>query len=230
MLPAVILAGGLATRLRPLTETIPKSLIEIQGEPFLAHQLRLLRGRGIREIVMCVGYLGEMVQQFAGDGERFGVHIQYSFDGPKLLGTGGAVRQALDLLGPAFFVFYGDSYLPCDYARVERVFEDSGKQGLMTVYRNEGQFDTSNVEFSEGRILAYDKVHLTPAMQYIDYGLGVFRREVFAGIAADEVCDLASIYQDLLAEGQLAACEIQERFYEIGSRQGIEDLVNSGLL
>src|SRR4051794_4872944 len=139
-LPVAILAGGLATRLRPLTETIPKSLVEVAGEPFLAHQLRLLHSHGIRRATLCVGYLGEMVREFAGDGARFGMEVTYSFDGPELRGTAGAVRQALPLLGPAFFVLYGDSYLPCDYAAVERAFLESGKLGLMTVFRNEGQW------------------------------------------------------------------------------------------
>src|SRR5262245_12440836 len=120
MLPAAILAGGLATRLRPITEKIPKALIEINGEPFLAHQLRLLRGNGIERVVICAGYLGEQIRGFAGNGNRFQLHIDYSFDGPVLLGTGGALRRALGLLGPAFFVIYGDSYLTCDYAAVER--------------------------------------------------------------------------------------------------------------
>src|ERR1041385_7195439 len=127
MLPVAILAGGLATRLRPVTEKIPKSLVEINGEPFLAHQLRLLASRGIRRVTLCVGYLGEMVEAFAGDGGRFGLEVTYSPDGPQLRGTGGAVAQALPLLGEDFFVLYGDSYLPCDYAAVERAFHEGGR-------------------------------------------------------------------------------------------------------
>ena len=223
MLPAAILAGGLATRLRPLTETIPKSLIEVAGEPFLAHQLRLLKSRGIDHVVLCLGYLGEMVQAFAGGGESFGLKIDYSFDGPTLLGTAGALRQALPFLGENFFVLYGDSYLPCDYQAIETVFLKSGKQGLMTVFPNEGQWDTSNVEFSGGKILRYDKRARTPAMRHIDYGLGVFRRSVFDALP-EGFHDLASVYQDLLARNELAAVELPERFYEIGSPAGIEEL------
>ncbi len=219
-----ILAGGLATRLRPVTEKIPKSLIEINGEPFLAHQLRLLHSRGVRRAVLCLGYLGEMVRDYAGTGERFGVELEYSFDGPVLRGTGGAIHQALPLLGETFFVLYGDSYLPCDYARVQQAFEHGGKAALMTVYRNEGQWDSSNVEFTEERILAYDKRARTPRMRYIDYGLGVFSRRAFEGLEPGSVCDLAEIYQKLLAAGDLAGLEVAERFYEIGSREGIEDL------
>lgn len=224
MLPCAILCGGLATRLRPVTETIPKALISINGEPFLHHQLKLLRSRGITEIVLCVGYLGEMVQAFGGDGSRFGVTLRYSFDGPKLLGTGGAIRQALPLLGQAFFVLYGDSYLECDYHAVDSSLAASQKRGLMTIFRNEGNFDTSNVEASDGIILRYDKKQRTPAMQYIDYGLGAFHRSVFEEQPAEEVIDLASVYQGLLAQGQLAAFEVTQRFYEIGSPDGIKDL------
>lgn len=224
MLPTAILAGGLATRLRPVTETIPKALIEINGEPFLAHQLRLLRARGIERVVLCLGYRGEQVREFAGDGAAFGVHLDYSFDGPTLLGTAGALRRALPLLGDAFFVVYGDSFLPCDYAAAERAFSASGKLGLMTVYRNEGQFDTSNVEFADGRILVYDKRRRTPRMRHIDYGLGAFRAAAFAGLPDDRPSDLASLYQDLLARDQLEALEIPGRFYEIGSFEGIREL------
>jgi NDP-sugar pyrophosphorylase family protein len=223
-LPVAILSGGLATRLRPVTEKIPKALIEINGEPFLAHQLRLLHARGIRRAVLCVGHLGEMIRDFAGAGEQFGVELQYSFDGPVLRGTGGAIHQALPLLGETFFVLYGDSYLPCDYARVQEAFESSGKRGLMTVYHNSDQWDSSNVEFSDGRILAYDKRARTARMRHIDYGLGAFSGSAFEGLAPGAVCDLAEVYQKLLAANELAGCEIQERFYEIGSREGIEDL------
>ena len=224
MLPIAILAGGLATRLRPITETIPKALIEIAGEPFLGHQLRLLRAGGIREVVLCVGYLGEQVRDYAGDGSAFGLHVEYSFDGPQLLGTAGAIKRAVPLLGDAFLVVYGDSYLPCDYDAVARAFANSGKLGLMTVFRNHGQWDTSNVEFSQGRILAYDKANRTPRMQYIDYGLGAFRREAFDAVPDDRPHDLAAVYQSLLREDQLSAWESPERFYEIGSQDGIREL------
>jgi N-acetyl-alpha-D-muramate 1-phosphate uridylyltransferase len=224
MLPVAILAGGLATRLRPITERIPKALVEINGEPFIAHQLRLLYARGIRRVVLCVGYLGEMVRQFVREGQAFGLEVKYSFDGPVLRGTAGAIHEALPLLGRAFFVLYGDSYLPCDYAGVEEAFVRSGKMGLMTVFRNDGQWDSSNVEFAAGRILAYDKRNPTPRMRYIDYGLGVFERHAFEALAPDSVYDLATIYQDLLAGDELAAYEVEERFYEIGSADGIEAL------
>ena len=221
MLPVAILAGGLATRLRPITEKIPKALVDIEGEPFIAHQLRLLRSRGVERVVLCVGYLGEKVRDWLGDGKRFGVAVHYSFDGDRLLGTGGALRRALPLRGGPFFVLYGDSYLPCDYAAVERAYAAAGKPALMTVFRNAGQWDTSNVEFRDGRIVAYRKRDLTPAMQHIDYGLGVLNPALFDETAA-EVFDLAELYERLAREGRLAACEVFERFYEAGSFAGLE--------
>jgi NDP-sugar pyrophosphorylase family protein len=224
MLPVVILAGGQATRLRPVTESIPKSLVEVGGEPFLAKQLRLLHSNGIDQAVLCIGYRGEMIRQYAGDGARFGMRIQYSEDGPSLLGTGGAIARALPLVGERFFTVYGDSYLPCDYAGVQGAFLASGKLGLMTVFRNEDRWDTSNVEFSDGQLLAYDKKNPTPRMAHIDYGLGVFHRSAFAGLTDGEPYDLAFVYQDLLARGELAGFEVFERFYEIGSFAGIEEL------
>jgi len=222
--PVAILAGGLATRLRPVTETIPKALIEVAGEPFLAHQLRLLREYGFARVVMLVGYLGEQIQEFAGDGQDFGLEVEYVFDGPRLLGTAGALKRALPVLGEEFAVVYGDSYLRCDYAAAIEAFRASGKLGLMTVYRNEGQWDTSNVEFAEGHILAYDKANRTPAMLHIDYGLGAFRSAALDGVPEGAPHDLATLYQELLRRGELAAWESTERFYEIGSLQGIGDL------
>jgi NDP-sugar pyrophosphorylase family protein len=219
--PVAILAGGLGTRLYPLTERIPKALVEVNGEPFLAHQLRLLRARGIERVVLCIGQHGERIREYAGDGARFGFEIEYSFDGPVLRGTAGAVRNALPLLGDAFFVVYGDSYLPCSYRDVAEAFRAAGQPGLMTVFRNEGRWDTSNVEFAGGRILAYDKKDRTARMRYIDYGLGVFSRAAFEG---PERADLAEVYGDLLQSGQLAAVEVHERFYEVGSYEGIAEL------
>ena len=224
MLQCVVLCGGLATRLRPITETIPKSLISINSEPFLSHQLRLLRSQGVQDAVLCVGYLGEMIQEFAGDGSRFGMRLTYSFDGPSLRGTAGAIRNALPLLDESFFVLYGDSYLPCNYGSVLETFLTSGRPAVMTIYRNQGQYDSSNVEAAAGLILRYDKRDRTPAMQYIDYGLGVFRRSVFEQLPASVEDDLAQVYQRVLANGSLASHEVRQRFYEIGSKQGISDL------
>jgi N-acetyl-alpha-D-muramate 1-phosphate uridylyltransferase len=221
MLPVAILAGGLATRLQTLTEKTPKSLIPIAGEPFIAHQLRLLKRNGIQHVILCVGHLGEMVESAVANGSAFGMNIEYSYDGEKLLGTAGAIRQALPKLGDNFFVVYGDSYLPCDYSAIEQEFSHRGKLGLMTVFRNENQWDTSNVEFDQGRILAYSKTNRTPRMNYIDYGLGVFEREAFTRTTGS---DLADVYSGLLREDQLSAFEVGERFYEIGSPAGLKEL------
>jgi N-acetyl-alpha-D-muramate 1-phosphate uridylyltransferase len=221
LLPVAILAGGLGTRLHPVTVQLPKALVEIHGEPFLAHQLRLLRSRGIARVVLCIGQHGARIRDYAGDGARFGLTIDYSSDGPVLRGTAGAIRQALPLLGDAFFVLYGDSYLPCSYADVEQAFRTAGQPGLMTIHRNAGRWDTSNVEFAGGRITAYDKENRTPRMQYIDYGLGVFTAAAFL---ETQPADLAGVYQELLCRNQLAACEVPERFYEIGSFEGIREL------
>ncbi len=219
-LPVAILAGGLATRIRPLTEKIPKALVEIAGEPFLAHQLRLLKAHGIWHVVLCLGYRGEMVEEYAGSGARFGLRIDYAFDGPTLRGTAGALRNALPLLGDRFLVLYGDSYLPCDYQAVERAFLASGKPALMTVFPNDNQWDTSNVEFSEGRLIAYSKKDRTARMRHIDYGLGALHRSALDGPGDD----LAQVYEALVRAGQLAGYEVPERFYEIGSFAGIQEL------
>lgn len=223
MPPVAILSGGLATRMRPLTATIPKALIELNGEPFIAHQLRLLSSRGIERAVVCVGYLGEMIRDFVGDGTRFGLHVEVLFDGPELLGTAGAIRHVLPLLDENFFVLYGDSYLPCDYSAVASAFLRSGKRGLMTVFLNEGKFDASNVEYRDGQIVRYDKKNTTPEMRYVDYGLGAFRADVFAELREGIPCDLATVYQNLLSAGDLAAFEVRERFYETGSLRGLEE-------
>jgi NDP-sugar pyrophosphorylase family protein len=223
-IPVAILAGGLATRLRPITEKIPKSLVSVAGRPFLAHQLELLHARGIRRAVLCLGHLGEMIQSEFGDGRAFGVRLDYSFDGPKLLGTGGAIRQALPLLGHEFFVLYGDSYLPVEYLPIAEFFRHSGKLGCMTVYRNEGRYDTSNVVFHDGEIAVYDKKNRPPEMRHIDYGLSLFQASVFAAGSADRPFDLAEVMGRLVREKQLAGYEVRERFYEIGSPAGLAEL------
>jgi NDP-sugar pyrophosphorylase family protein len=223
-LPVALLAGGMATRLRPITEKIPKLLVEVAGEPFFSHQLRLLKNNGLTKIVLCVGYLGEMIVEHYGDGSNWGVDIQYSFDGEKLLGTGGAIIRALPKLGEAFYVLYGDSYLPIDYQAVGRAFLASGKLGLMTVFENHGAFDTSNVWFEDGHIRLYSKQAMHPQMKHIDYGLGLFRSAAFVDLPRDQVVDLAAVQTDLVTRDQLAGYEMKERFYEIGSHSGLDEL------
>ncbi|PZR76838.1 MAG: nucleotidyl transferase [Chthoniobacterales bacterium] len=224
MSPAAILAGGLATRLRPITETIPKALVSVAGQPFLAHQLRLLHAAGVRQVVLCVGYRGEMIEEEFGDGAAFGIELKYSFDGPNLLGTGGAIKKALPLLGEEFMVLYGDSYLPVDYAEPARAFARSGKLGLMTVFKNESRWEPSNVWFEAGEIKQYDKRNLVPEMKHIDYGVGFLRAEALAHRPEEKAFGLADVYQDLVREKQLAGYEVSQRFYEIGSPQGLAEL------
>ena len=223
MFSVAILAGGLATRLRPMTEEIPKSLIEVAGKPFICHQLDYLRKQGINSVVLCIGFLGEMIQEVVGNGSRWDMHVNYSIDGPALLGTGGALRRALPLLGEHFFILYGDSYLPIDFADVEKTYLASSKKGLMTVLKNQNRWDKSNVEFNADQITEYNKTIIRPQMHYIDYGLSILQSTVLQAYPARQPFDLSKIYNDLSLVGELAGYEVFERFYEIGSHQGIVD-------
>jgi len=223
MLPVAILAGGLATRLRPLTETVPKALLDVAGEPFIFRQLRYLREQGISSVVLCIGYLGHMIFDILGAGEDFGLDIQYSEDGPALLGTGGALANAIPLLGDRFFVLYGDSFLPVKFAEVQQAYEGGGQRALMTVLKNNNQWDRSNVMFAGGRILEYNKRDPNPEMTHIDYGLGVISASALLGYSVDYKFDLADLYHDLSVRGQLAGLEVHERFYEIGTQSGLKE-------
>jgi NDP-sugar pyrophosphorylase family protein len=219
--PVALLAGGLATRLRPITQTIPKALVEVADRPFIDHQLDLLQENGIRRVVLCLGYLGEMIEQHLGDGARRGLELCYSYDGDKLLGTGGAVRRALPLLGDVFWVLYGDSYMDIDYRAVLAHFAAHGGLGLMTALHNAGRWDRSNVVFREGRLLCYSKRAPTPEMEHIDYGASLLRHEVALRLAEDRPSDIADLFSDLVAEGSMAGYEVTQRFYEIGSHVGL---------
>ena len=222
--PVALLAGGLATRLRPITETIPKALVDIDGRPFIDHQLALLRRNGVRRVVMCLGYRGEMVRQHCGDGSRYGdMELRYSFDGDQLLGTGGAVRRAAPLLDDVFWVMYGDSYMDIDYRAVLAFYARSGAQGLMTVLRNGDRWDKSNVVFRDGRLLRYDKRNVTPDMDFIDYGVGILGRAALAEVPADRPFDLAELYTRMVAEGRMVGYEVTNRFYEIGTPAALSE-------
>ena len=223
MLPVAILAGGLATRLRPITQTIPKALIEVAGRPFVAHQLQYLRQQGVTSVTLCIGYLGEMIQDYVGDGSHWGLKVTYSPDGPVLLGTGGALKQALPMLGENFFVLYGDSYLPINYVAVQKAFIDSNQLGLMTVLKIKNQWDRSNVQFELGKLIEYNKEVINPEMHYIDYGLGALQASVLGHYPDGEPFDLSKVYNELSKKQQLAGYEVFDRFYEIGSIQGIAD-------
>lgn len=222
-LPVAILAGGLASRLRPITEAIPKALVEVAGKPFILRQLDYLRGQGISRVVLCVGFLGEQIEAVVGDGAACGLSVSYSQDWPTLMGTGGALRQALPLLDSQFLVLYGDSYLPIDFASVERAFLSSGKPALMTVQRNADQWDKSNVLFVDNAIVEYNKRAPKPSMRHIDYGLGAVSAQVLADENTTGPFDLADTYHRLSLSGQLAGYEVHERFYEIGSHKGLAE-------
>lgn len=221
--PVAILAGGLATRMRPATHKLPKSMLIVAGEPFIAHQLRLLHRERVDRVVLCLGYLGEQVRDFVGDGQRFGVKADYSFDGDELLGTGGAIVRALPFLGEVFIVLYGDSYLDFDLSPTVRAFATSGASALMTVYRNEGRWDTSNVLFDGSRVVRYNKRAPNAEMHYIDYGLGILTQSTMSRWAGVGKFDLADVYATLASEGMLAGFEVKQRFYEIGTPQGLAE-------
>jgi NDP-sugar pyrophosphorylase family protein len=220
--PVCILAGGLGTRLGEQVQRVPKALIEVAGAPFVFHQLALLRSYGARRIVICIGHLGEQIEQTVGDGGELGVEVSYSHDGPSPVGTAGAIRRALPLLGDAFLVLYGDTFLRIDYRAVQRAYEASGLLALMTVLHNDGRWDTSNAIFADGRVAAHDKRHPTRAMQWIDYGLGVLSARAMREVRPD-ASDLSDVYGELARRGELAGFEATERFYEIGTPNALAE-------
>jgi NDP-sugar pyrophosphorylase family protein len=210
--------------MRPLTEQMPKSLLPVAGKPFIDHQLVDLARQGVSNVVLALGFLGEQVECHVGDGSRFGLKVRYAYDGDRLLGTGGAVRKASkDILGP-FFVLYGDSYLQIDYHEVQRTFLASGREVLMTVFRNDGRWDKSNVIYRKPEILVYDKRINDPAMNYIDYGLQILSADLFDPYGDDQAFDLADLLSKLVEERRVVAYETTARFYEIGSSEGYSEL------
>jgi NDP-sugar pyrophosphorylase family protein len=218
-----ILAGGLATRLGALGAHRPKALMEVCGAPFIDHQLALVASQGVTDVVLCVGRLGEMIRDHVGDGARHGVRVVYSFDGASPLGTAGALRAAAALLEERFFVEYGDTFLRAPLDRIAAAFEQSGRPALMTVFRNDGWLEPSNVQLEDGTLLAYEKRDRTPAMHHIDFGLLAFERTVIEAVPAGVATDLADLLRALLARGELAAFEVAERFYEIGTPAALAD-------
>jgi NDP-sugar pyrophosphorylase family protein len=223
-IPSVaLLAGGLATRLRPHTLQVPKTMIVVAGEPFIVHQLRLMRREGIKRVVLCVGYLGAQIEAFVKDGSEFGVAVDYCYDGPNLLGTGGALRKALPQLGPEFFVMYGDSWLDAAFPPIVEAYQASRKPALMTVFRNDGNWDVSNVWYENGSIRCYDKRERLPQMRHIDWGLTIVKADLLKQWPADTAFDLAEVYSDLSRRDELAGYEVATRFYEIGSIAGLRE-------
>lgn len=220
---AVILAGGVGTRLRPITEKIPKSLVPVAGRPFIDYQLELLASSGVRDVLLCIGVHGDQIRAHCGDGVRYGLRLMYSEDGPVPRGTGGALLRATPVLPEMFFVLYGDSYLLCPYAEIWSFFAGARSPGLMTVYENRNQYDRSNVVVEGNRVAVYDKSGATANLRYIDYGLSLFRKDALARVPAREACDMSELHQALIARGELLAYPVQTRFYEIGSPAGLQE-------
>jgi MurNAc alpha-1-phosphate uridylyltransferase len=226
MMPIAVLAGGYATRLGSLVKDTPKCLIEINGRPFVDWQLDLLVKNGYKKFVFCLSHKSSLIQEHLGDGSNRGVNIRYSLDGETQLGTGGALKKALPILGSNFGVLYGDSFLPINYLRVEQEFLNCRSYALMTVYKNQNRFDASNVEFTDGKLVNYEKGQENKRMHYIDYGLSFFRRDAFNRWRDQSSFDLSSLFNQLAREQQLDGYEVSERFYEIGSVQGIQEFSN----
>jgi len=218
-----LLAGGYGTRLYPITQTTPKAMLKLGGEPFIGHQLALLKRNGINKVVICTGYLSEQIKDFVGDGKGFDLTVDYSIDGANLLGTGGAIQKALPLLGEEFFIMYGDSYLPVDFRAVYNYYLSQNKKGLMCVLRNNNKWDTSNIVFENRKILNYDKTQKSRNMDFIDYGLSIISKSAFAYMVYPKTFDLSILYNTLITREQMAGYEVQDRFYEIGSLLGLAE-------
>jgi NDP-sugar pyrophosphorylase family protein len=224
----VILAGGLGTRMRPLTDIRPKTLLPVAGRPFAWHQMRWLAEQGVDDVVYCIGHQGEQIREYWAIEAPPVRSLRYVDEGNELRGTGGALRLALEtrVLDESFFVLYGDSLLPIEFGPVWSAFEASGSPALMTVLKNEGRWDRSNVIYAKGRVELYAKngdPSMQAQMQFIDYGLSVLRRSVIADIE-EPIFDLSAVFHRLSKQGQLAGYEVMERFYEIGSPEGLRDL------
>jgi NDP-sugar pyrophosphorylase family protein len=223
MLPIMILAGGLATRLYPITEKIPKSMIPVNGAPFIYWQMKLLEEAGFDKFILCVSHKSQEIKNYLKDGSKFGVEVIYSEDGEKLLGTGGAILKATRFVDEKFAVLYGDSYLPLDYKLAERYFLEINKPAMMTIFKNDNIFDQSNVLYVNHSIVEYKK-KLNDDYKHIDYGLSFFTKSVFQKYPTETNFDLAEVCENLAENAELAGYEVFERFYEIGSLQGIQDL------
>ena len=223
MIKVAILAGGLGKRLGSLTLDTPKSMIKINNKPFIEWQLNLLSKKGVREVVLCTSHYSQIIKDYVEDGKRFNIEVKYSDDGPDQLGTGGAIKNAIDILGDSFMVMYGDSYLDIDYSEVEKVFGDSNFPAMMTIYKNKGKYDLSNVLFETSIIKKYSKKNVNSNFEYIDFGLSLFKSEVFKEIKKGTYLDLANLCEELAENGKLAGFEVKNRFYEVGSKEGIEN-------
>lgn len=222
---AVVLAGGLATRMRPHTLTLPKSMLPVAGRPFVDWQLERLAESGMRDVVMCIAHLGEPIRAHVGGGERYGLRVAWSNEGDKLLGTAGALRAAMHLLAPAFIVTYGDSYLPFDYAEPLRILQAHDDcDGVMAVYKNDGKWEPSNVVTDGAWIIRYEKGTREPAFDHIDYGATALRRDVIESLPRGAFRGLDDVGRGLAQRKRLRACVARDRFFEIGSPEGLAEL------
>jgi len=220
----VILAGGLVTRLGALTERIPKAMVPILGRPFLEHQITLLRENGVLDILLCIGHYGDQIKAYFGDGRKFGVRIAYSEEGEALLGTGGALKKAQALIDDRFFLMWGDSYLILDYQAIWSSFIKSGALALMVVYKNNNQGIKSNVSLQHGKVAVYDKWQRHREMEYIDNGLSALNKDLLARIPEHTYFEIETIFGELAIEGELAGYETSQKYFEIGSLEGIREL------
>lgn len=230
VLQVAIIAGGLGTRLGPLTKDAPKSMVRIGNKPFLEHQLEFLRRGGIEDVVLCVGYLGEVVEDYFGNGHAFGLRLSYSYE-DKPLGTAGALKQAEPLLDSPFFTLYGDSYLFIDFKAVWAYFDTRKELALMTVYKNSDNYDKSNTIIGDGLVTHYSKEGQHPGKVYIEYGANILRKQALDMIPPNHPYSLEVLFQKLIGAKQLLAYEVKQRFYEIGSLRGLaefEQFVKSG--
>jgi NDP-sugar pyrophosphorylase family protein len=221
-LPVVILAGGLGKRLGKLTKDTPKALINIAGKPFISYQLDYLKQEGFKNITICSSYLSDKIKKYVGDGSKFNLNVSYSEDGPKLLGTGGSVKKATKLLDSSFFVLFGDTFLPINYATVEKAFFNQNKPALMTILKNNNQWDKSNAHF-ENNLVNYNKKEPKNYMKYIDYGLSVVNNSIFNEFPDNKHFDISDVFQKLSEQKLLSGYEVKERFYEIGSMKGLKE-------
>jgi NDP-sugar pyrophosphorylase family protein len=227
MLTCLILAGGVGSRMRPLTDAVPKALVPVAGEPFVDLQLRWLRDQGVSDVVLSVGYRGALLRAHVGDGSRLGVSVRYVDDGGRRLGTGGAVRWAVDdgAVGDAFFVLYGDSYLDVDFTAVESMWRRSRLPALMTVFRNDNRWGTSNACYSRGMVTLYDKAAPSADMHWTDYGLLVLTGSaVRRRIPSAAAVDLGVSLRGMSLDNELAGFPVKKRFHEVGSPDGVREL------
>ena len=224
-IPVAIITGGLGTRLENKTLNKAKVLIDVAGEPFISRQLKYLSDQGLKDVVLCTAHLGKQIKDFVGDGSKFNLNVTYSDDGVKLLGTGGSIKKALNLLGKNFFILYGDTFLPINFLQVEKVYFQQKKPALMTVLKNKGRWDKSNAVF-KNKTLEYNKKNPKKNMNYIDYGLSIIDSVIFNSFPFNKTFDLADVFEDLSNKNMLAGLEIFDRFYEIGSINGLNDTIS----